>query len=93
MEFNPLHLPPPETLFAATLYLATKYAKSGCPRVCHMIMRQLMCILNHPSESVSPALRDTCRRLHAEWSRIAAERVQTQELTSGGIVESIESIH
>ena len=93
MEPKFVELPQPETLFAATLYLATNYAKSGCPRVCHMIMRQLMCILNHPSESVSPALRETCRRLHAEWARIASERVLVQERISNGIVESIESIH
>ena len=88
MEQQPVELPPPETLYAAALYLATNYAKSGCPRVCHMIMHQLMCIPSHPSKSVSPVLCETCRRLHVEWARIASERTLAQERISSGIVES-----
>ncbi len=67
-------IPGPDTLFAAALYLATSYAKTGCPVVCRMLMRQLACILNHPSEEVSPALREACRKLHADWGQIATDR-------------------
>jgi len=74
MEQDPQQLPQPETLYAAALYLATNYAKSGCPMLCRMVMRQLACILNYPGESVSPALREVCRSLYVEWERIAASR-------------------
>ena len=93
MEQGPIETPSPDTLYAVALYLTTNYARSGCPRVCHMIMRKLMCILNHPSESVSPALRETCRRLHVEWARIASERALALDRMSNGIAESVESIH
>lgn len=82
-----IDIPSPETLYAAVLYLATAYAKSGCPRVCHMIMRQLACILNHPSDAVSPMLRETCRKLHDDWAQIAQER--TREL--GRVAPSVNA--
>ena len=66
--------PAPETLFAAALFLATRYARSGCPLLCHMVMRQLACIQAHPDESVTQAVRDTCKQLQEEWGRMAAER-------------------
>ncbi len=90
MDSDALKLPAPETLFAATLYLTAQYAKSGCPNICCMIMRQLMCILNHPSESVPPTLRETCRKMHAEWRRIAYERTcALQRLETGGAFSNV----
>ncbi|MBI3044964.1 MAG: hypothetical protein HYY78_19270 [Betaproteobacteria bacterium] len=74
MERPDRDIPEPETLFAAALYLATNYAKTGCPMLCNLIMRQLACIRSHPSEAVPQALRDACGRLLAEWGRIGAER-------------------
>ena len=76
MEQGSANLPHLETLCAAALYLATNYARSGCPMLCHMVMRQLACILDYPGDSVSPALRETCRRLYSEWERIGIERAQ-----------------
>ncbi len=67
-------LPSPETLYAAALYLATSYARSGCPMVCGMVMRQLRCIAAHPSAAVPEPLRETCRRLYADWERIGQGR-------------------
>ncbi len=67
-------IPPHETLFAAALYLATHYARTGCPLLCRMMMRQLACIQHHPDASVPQSLRDTCRKLREEWERIGIER-------------------
>jgi hypothetical protein len=67
-------IPEAGVVFATALYLATNYAKSGCPMLCRMLMRQLACLERHPDPSVSPALRDVCRKLHFEWERIGAER-------------------
>lgn len=74
MERPDPEIPEPETLFAAALYLATNYARTGCPMLCRMVMRQLACIRNHPSESVPQSLRETCGKLLLEWGRIGAER-------------------
>lgn len=67
-------LPEAETLFAAAMYLATNYARTGCPLLCRMVVRQLACIEHHPDESVPESLRETCRRLRREWERIGCER-------------------
>jgi hypothetical protein len=67
-------IPEPGTLIAAVFYLATNYARTGCPMLCSMLMRQLACIRNHPSDLVSPSLRETCGKLLVEWGRIGAER-------------------
>lgn len=67
-------IPEPGTVIATALYLATHYAKSGCPMLCRMLMRQLACLERHPDPAVSAALRDVCRKLHFEWARIGAER-------------------
>ena len=44
--------------------------------LCAMLVRQLACIRNHPSDSVSASLRETCGKLLVEWGRIGAERAQ-----------------
>lgn len=64
----------PATLYAAALYLATRYAGSGCPATCRMVVEHFKCIANHPDPEVPEVLRKTCRRLQAEWERIGAER-------------------
>lgn len=71
---NRIPTPCPATLYAAALYLTTRYAQSGCPTVCRMVTQQLELIVNHPDPSVSEDLRATCRKLQAEWERIGAER-------------------
>ena len=67
-------IPEPGIVLATALYVATNYAKSGCPMLCGMLARQLVCLERHPDASVSPALRDICRKLRFEWERIGAER-------------------
>lgn len=71
---NQTPVPCPATLYAAALYLTTRYAISGCPSVCRMVVQQFEFIVNHPDPSVSAELRETCRKLHADWKRIGAER-------------------
>ncbi|MBY0269372.1 MAG: hypothetical protein K2X06_05845 [Burkholderiales bacterium] len=66
--------PCPATLYAAALYLTTRYARSGCPTICRMVMQQLELIANHPDPSVPDDLRETCRKLQADWEHIGAER-------------------
>jgi len=65
---------PPATLYAAALYLATRYAGSGCPSLCRMIARQLEFIAQHPDPAVPETLREACRRLQTEWECIGARR-------------------
>lgn len=67
-------LPEAGLLLATALYLATNYAKSGCPMLCRHIMRQLELLERHPDPGVPPALRDIGRKLIFEWQRIGAER-------------------
>lgn len=67
-------IPPLENLLVAALYLATNFAKSGCPHLSHMILHQLEFVLKHPRDDVSPMIQETCQRLHDVWSGIHAER-------------------
>ena len=76
MDSRPAGLPAPETLFAAVIYLATNYVKTGCPMLAHMIMRQLAYIESHPSGDVAESTRAACSRLRDEWERIGIERAQ-----------------
>ena len=62
MNPDSTELPPLENILVAALYLATNFAKSGCPRLSHLIMHQLEFVLSHPPESVSPPVRETCQR-------------------------------
>lgn len=64
----------PATLYAAALYLTTRYAQNGSPAVCRMVVQQFECIVNHPDPAVPADLRETCRKLQADWERIGAER-------------------
>ncbi|HTE15560.1 MAG TPA: hypothetical protein VK642_10830 [Burkholderiales bacterium] len=66
-------LPPLENILVAALYLATNFAKSGCPRLSHLIMHQLEFVLSHSAETLSPPVRETCQRLHDVWEQIHAE--------------------
>lgn len=57
------------------LYLATNFAKSGCPRLSHMLLHQLQFAMNHPQRDVSPMVQETCRQLYRAWEAIHNERV------------------
>ena len=93
MDSQPAELPAPETLFAATIYFATNYVKTGCPMLCHMIMRQLACIESHPSGEVTQSLRETCSRLRDEWERIGIERAQLLRDAAIARGESVQPLH
>lgn len=79
--------PAPETLYAAALYLATTYAKTGCPMVCRMLVRQMDYILSYPEPLVPPVLRDICCRLRADWERIGSERMRVLQAAEIADVE------
>jgi hypothetical protein len=93
MDSEKLKLPAPETLFAATMYLATNYARCGCPMLCRMIVRQLACIENHPSADVPQSLRETCGKLRGEWERIGIERAQALRQTATGHGDAARLLH
>ena len=84
-------LPPLENLLVAALYLATNFAKSGCPRLSHLLLHQLECVVNHPRGDVSPMVTETCRKLHETWAHIHAERALAQ--ADAGTPNVIRSIH
>jgi hypothetical protein len=68
-------LPPLENLLVAALYLATNFAKSGCPRLSHMLLHQLEFAMNHPQRDGSPMVQETCKQLYRAWEAIHNERV------------------
>jgi hypothetical protein len=74
--------PCPATLYAAALYLATRYAGSGCPGVCRMVVQHFELIANHPDPAVPDGLRETCRMLQADWKNIGAAREQLMRKTA-----------
>ncbi len=73
MNADSTELPPLENLLVAALYLATSFARSGCPRMSHMILHQLEFVLKHPRKEASPMVHDTCKRLYDAWEAIHAE--------------------
>ena len=75
MDQPKYEMPDTATLLAAALYLATSYAKSGCPRLCDMIIRQLNLIRGRSDNAAPRATRELCARLLAEWEHIRAERL------------------
>ncbi|MEQ1773772.1 MAG: hypothetical protein ABL891_08310 [Burkholderiales bacterium] len=78
MNPDSTELPPLENLLVAALYLATNFAKSGCPRLSHMLLHQLEFVLKHPRDDVSPMIQETCQRLYEVWEGIHAERALAQ---------------
>ena len=66
-------LPPPETLVAATFFLMTKHATIRCPLVGRVIARQLQYLADHPSETLTPQLREVCAKLSLQWTSDAEE--------------------
>jgi len=69
-----MHSPEPEesrfeTIAAATIYLMSHYARTGCPRLALCISRHLQCLALHGE---APAvLRDICAGLHGSWQELA----------------------
>ena len=93
MDQNDCELPGPETLLVAAIYLATNYAKTGCPALCSMIMRQLACLRYHPNESVPQSVRDACGRLLCEWGRIGSERAAALHSALAATPISSDRVH
>ncbi len=75
-------LPPAETLVAATFFLMTKHATVRCPLVGRIIARQLQYLAEHPSDNLTPQLREVCARLAAQWENDAAELERTRALSA-----------
>lgn len=61
-------LPEPALLIASTMFLMTKHLDKGCSCLRLMIVRQLELILEHPSDEVTPLLRQACCRLINQWT-------------------------
>ncbi len=93
MDRPDCEIPAHETLFAAALYLATNYARTGCPLLCRMMMRQLACIQHHPDQSVPQSLRETCRKLREEWERIGFERAAALREAAAADPEAARRLH
>ncbi len=91
MSPDSTELPPLENLLVAALYLATNFAKSGCPRLSHMILHQLEYVMKHPREEVSPMIQETCQRLYEVWEGIHAER--THALADADAPEVTRRVH
>jgi hypothetical protein len=60
----------PEALVAATLYLMTHYARTGCPRLASCISKHLQCLAVHPG--ADPVMREICASVHGAWAKAAA---------------------
>jgi hypothetical protein len=74
-----LDAPEPSLLIASVLFLMTKHIDQGCSCLRSMIIRQLEFILAHPSDEVTPLLRQACRKLINQWSAYA-DRCDEQEM-------------
>ncbi|APV51081.1 hypothetical protein BWI17_16155 [Betaproteobacteria bacterium GR16-43] len=59
-----------DRLLAATIYLMSCHARSGCPRVACMVQHHLELIGRHAE--AGDYVRDTCRRLAAAWEMVRA---------------------
>lgn len=88
-------VPCPATLYAAALYLTTRYAQNGCPTVCRMVIQQFEHIVNHPDPVVPDDLRETCRKLQADWERIGTERelVMRKAAVLGTAAAAVRPLH
>lgn len=61
--------PSVETLSAALIYLLSRYAQTGCPRLAVCVARHLECLATHGD--AAPVLRDTCAGLRGPWQQLA----------------------
>lgn len=59
-----------DCLLASTLFLMGRYAASPCPRLATVVDRHLAAVAAH--EGGGPLVRETCRRLAGEWTRLRA---------------------
>lgn len=83
MPDQPSAAPSAATLYTAALFLATRYAQSGCPRVRRMVAQHFELIANHPDPALTGGLRETCRRLQADWERLGAADEPDRRETTG----------
>lgn len=58
-----------DRLVAATLYLISFHARTGCPRVAYMVEQHLRAIGRHPG--VSERVRDFAKKISSAWKVIA----------------------
>ena len=58
-------MPRLETLTASLIYLTTRYARTGCPRLASCVGRHMQALALHPD--AGPVLRDICASLHGFW--------------------------
>jgi hypothetical protein len=93
MEPAPNRLPPAQTLVAATFFLMTKHAAIRCPLVGRIIARQLKYLAEHPSDTLTPQLRDVCAKLSAQWASDAAELERTRAMSSAGNAGGANVLH
>jgi hypothetical protein len=84
MERARNRLPPAETLVAATFFLMTRHAAVRCPLVGRIIARQLQYLAEHPSETLTPQLRDVCAKLSAQWANDAEQLERARAMSSAG---------
>lgn len=64
---NSNDLPDPGVIVAAALHLMTHHATTRCPCKARLVVQQLEFLASHPSDTVSPLLRQVCRKLIVEW--------------------------
>jgi len=86
-------LPPAATLVAATFFLMTKHAAVRCPLVGRIIARQLQYLAEHPSDALTPQLRDVCAKLSAQWISDAEELERARALSSAGNTGGATVLH
>jgi hypothetical protein len=67
-----------ETLLAATLFLMTHYARTGCPRLAACISRHVQCVCVHPD--VDPVIREICTNVYDTWREAAVRRQPADSL-------------
>jgi hypothetical protein len=73
MSEEHLGFPEPSVMVAAALLLMTRFVVTGCPLLLRMVARQLEFLAQHPSEDVSPILREMCEKLAEDWDNLVRQ--------------------
>jgi hypothetical protein len=67
---NQEDFPDPAVIIAAALLLMTRFAVTPCPFLLEMVIHQLEFLARHPSERLSPILRDISKKLVRDWEHL-----------------------
>lgn len=75
----------PAVIIASVLLLMTRFAVTRCPLLLEMVTHQLEFLARHPSQHLSPMLRELCQKLVNDWDNLLQHEANRLHLTPGEI--------